>query len=116
MAQKKPEDVYQDLYGSEYLSPDDLKPGQKVEATFTSYEVRELFCKGKKNYRCTMTAENRKKRVCINKTSAKAMARAWGKDFSNWLNKPVTIMRSEVNRKQAIIVTPKGEEIQGDDE
>lgn len=111
-----PEAKYEDLYGSEYLSPDDLKAGQTVETTFTGYEVRELFCRGKKNLRCTMTAKGAKKRVCINKTSAKALARAWGKDFAGWIEKPVTIRRGMVNKKTAILVTPKGEEIQGDDE
>jgi len=107
---------YDDIYGSQYVSPGDLEPGKSHDATFTGYEVRELFCRGKKNIRCTMTVKGGKKRLCINTTSAKALARVWGKSFEDWLNKPVTIRRGMVNKKPAILVAPKGERIEEDGE
>lgn len=107
---------YEDLYGSEYLSPDDLEQGKEIEAEFINYEVRQLFCQGKKNTRLTVAAsvngKATKKRICINKTSAKALARAWGKEFDGWLNKPVTIRRGMVNRKAAILICPAGQATQ----
>jgi len=107
---------YEDIYSSEYLSPVDLQPGQSVDATFVGYDVRELYCKGQYNIRCTMTVKGGKKRICINKTSARALARAWGKAFADWINKPVTIRRGMVNKKPAILVAPKGERIEEDGE
>jgi len=97
---------YEDIYGSEYLSPPDIPADKTIKVTFIACDVRELYCNGQKNVRCVMTVDGAKKKVAINKTSAKVLAKAWGKEFSDWLNKPVIIRRGQVNRREAILVSP----------
>lgn len=118
MAEKIPR--WEDMYGSTYLSPEDLPANKTFEAVFITQKPVKVFCKGKHSLRVVVTAtvngKPSKKPICINKTSAKALSRVWGKDdFNQWLNKPVTIRRGAVNGKPAILIAPVGEADGGDE-
>ena len=105
---------YEDLDGSQYLSPEDLKPGEIKTVSFDSFKEEELTCnvggRVNKGVKVVMTVPGAKKKVAINKTSAKALSRAWGKDFKDWVGKPVTIQRGRVNNKPCVLVRPAGME------
>jgi len=110
---------YQDLYGSEYLNPVDLN-GKTVRVIFTKAEVLELRCQNQKNYKIVLTAklENGaacKKKVAVNKTSAKQLAVAWGipdtKTGSKvWLGKRADLSHTKVqafgSMKDCVLITP----------
>lgn len=101
---------YEDVYGSQYVSPDDFHGGKTVTVKIVDLEHLELTCvKGgrpQKNMKIVATCDGCKKKLAINKTSAKRLAMAWGKDFTNWIGKSIQVGGGEVNGRPATLVTP----------
>lgn len=98
---------WEDIYGGKFFSPADLHEGP-VTAKITQLEYNdELFCKGAgKNARVVLTLEGHKKQIVVNKTSAKALAFAFGRDFNTWRGKTVTATGGDVNGKAAVLLRP----------
>ena len=96
---------YDAMYGSEFLNPLDLS-GKTVRVIFTKAEVLELRCQNQKAHKIVLTAklENGtpcKKKVAVNKTSAKQLAIAWQKPDTakgcvNWLGKRADLSHAKV--------------------
>ena len=117
MAQAIPS--YQDLYGGEYLNPVDLS-GKVVRVMFTKAEVLELRCQNQKNHKIVLSAklENGtpcKKKVAVNKTSAKQLAVAWGVPDTKagckcWLGKRADLSHAKVQAfgklADCVLITP----------
>ena len=102
---------YEDMYGSTYVSPEDFTVGKEVKAVLAEMEARKVWCPGKgENDRVTfhlvVNGVQSKKRVVVNKTSAKALAAKWGKDYTKWTGKTVTVRRAEVSGRAAVLITP----------
>ena len=99
---------YEDVYHSDYLAPDDLQDGQVINAVIADIDVRELRVETMKNIRATLGVtiggKPAKKRVAVNKTSAKGLRRAWGGLFSDWKGHQVTIRRTLI--KAFGVMTP----------
>lgn len=106
---------YDDLYGSEYVSPEDFTPGQRIKVQIARFEILELtVAKGGraiKNQKCVLTVNGtdgkpRKKKIAVNKTSAKKLAAAWTKDFQKWVGHWITVEGGDVNGKAATLLHP----------
>lgn len=101
---------YEDLYGSEYVSPEDYPEGHSVTLKILRHEVIELTCvkagRAVKNMKCVLTCEGSKKKVAVNKTSAKRLAMAWGKEFKSWEGHYITVEGGQVNGRPATLLTP----------
>lgn len=97
---------YEDIYGGQYFSPADLHEGA-VTAKIVNLTYDEIFCKGVgKNSKIILELAGQKKKIVVNKTSAKALAYAWGKDFGAWKGKTVHADGGNVNGKAAVLLTP----------
>ena len=117
MARKIPS--YNDLYGGQYLNPVDLC-GKTIRVTFTKAEVLELRCQNQKNDKIVLSAalENGqacKKKIAVNKTSAKQLAVAWGipnteKGCPEWLGKLAELSHAKVQAfgamKDCVLISP----------
>ncbi len=107
---KKPLPKYTDIYGSQYVSPEDFPNGKQVLMKILSLEAIELTCiKGGrpvKNVKIVATCQGSKKKLAINKTSAKRMAMEWTQDFNLWVGKSISVTGGEVNGKPATLCTP----------
>jgi hypothetical protein len=82
------EDVFDDIYGSKYLSVADLKDGEprfKV-GKVTIEELREKNGTTKRKY--VIWFEGVEKGLVINKTNAKKLADAYGKQSAKWPARP----------------------------
>lgn len=110
MANRAPLPRYEDIYGSEYVSPDDFPEGKKFKAKILNVEAIELTCiKGGrpvKNVKYVLTCEKVKKKIAVNKTSAKRLAMAWGKDALKWIGCVIEMEGGFVNNKPATLLTP----------
>lgn len=102
---------YHDMYGGKYVNPDDLKGKGKIKLKIIAVEVLELFCPGAgKNWKVVFTCHGAKKKVAVNKTSAKKFYAAWGEDYMKWNHHDITVEQGVVNGKQAVLCNPvKGE-------
>lgn len=110
---------YDALYGSEFLNPLDLG-GKTVRVIFTKAEVLELRCQNKKAQKIVLTAKLGngtpcRKKVVVNKTSAKQLALAWGKPNTAtgckcWLEKRADLSHAKVQAfgslKDCVLITP----------
>jgi len=117
MAKKIPS--FQDLYGGDYLNPVDLN-GKKIRVTFTKAEVLELRCQNQKNDKIVLSAalesgQACRKKIAVKKTSAKALAVAWGipnteKGCPEWLGKLAELSHAKVQAfgamKDCILISP----------
>lgn len=101
---------YEDVYGSPFFSPVDFNNGQTIRLKIISTSVDELTCvkgnKAVKNLKCVLTCQGEKKKIAVNKTSAKRLAAKWGKEFSGWHGKTIIVGAGEVNGKPATLLTP----------
>lgn len=101
---------YEDLYGSTYVSPEDFPDGKRAKVKITAFEVLELAVykggRAVKNKKVVLTCEGCKKKIAVNKTSAKRLAQAWSKDFTKWPGHFITVEGGEVNGKAATLLTP----------
>jgi hypothetical protein len=106
----KPLPKYEDIYGSEYVSPEDYPSGKSTRAKITAIEGLELTCnKGGrmiKNVKYVLTCSGLKKKVAVNKTSAKRLAMEWGKDGLKWVGHTIEIAGGLVGNKPATLLTP----------
>lgn len=107
---RKPLPRYQDVYGSEYVSPDDIPEGKVFRAKILDIEGLELTCikggKPVKNVKYVLTCEKVKKKIAVNKTSAKRLAMAWGQDGLKWIGQSIEVRSGMVNNKPATLLTP----------
>lgn len=99
---------YEDMYGGKYVNPEeDLKGKGKIKLKITHVEALELFCPGAgKNYKVVLTCYGAKKKVAVNKTSAKKLHAAWGKDYVKWCNHDIVVEYGVVNGKPAVLCAP----------
>jgi hypothetical protein len=83
-------DAFEDMYGSNWLSPDDIK--KAFRTTIEAWE-RQTFNKGdgKEKDKMVLTLKGVKKQVVLNKTNALNLATMYGKDPSLWVGKPVLV-------------------------
>lgn len=103
--------AYEDVYGGQYFSPADLHTGP-VTAKIIDLTYDEIFCKGVgKNSKIILTLAGQKKKIVVNKTSAKALAYAFSKDFAQWKGKTVHADAGNVNGKAAVLLTPIKERV-----
>lgn len=98
---------YEDIYGGQYFSPADLHEGP-VTAKITALKYDKVFCPkiNKEKQLIILTLAGQKKKICVNKTSAKAMAFAFGKDWQAWVGKTIICNGGQVNGKAAVLLTP----------
>ena len=130
MANQPVKPRYQDLYGSEYTAPEDIPPtGLRVQ--FTRWDIRLLKCAGAKDswkvvlWAKTADGKPLKKLVAVNKTSAKQLARIWGKpiagpdadDYAPWLGKTADLSHVKIKAfgdlKDAVLISPVVQPVQG---
>lgn len=107
---KTPLPRYEDLYGSTYVSPEDFPEGKRAKVKIINLEALDLTVykggRAVKNKKVVLTCENCKKKIAVNKTSAKRLAAAWGKDFTLWVGKTIIVEGGEVNGKAATLLQP----------
>jgi len=100
------EDVFDDLYGSKYFSVADLKDGEprfkvgKVEVV----ELHEKNGTTKKKY--VMLFEGVEKGLVINKTNARKLAEAYGKQSSKWIGQIIQLYSEETSFGKGVRVRP----------
>ena len=90
----KPEasdDAFDDMYGSNWLSPDDIK--KPFTTTIETWE-RQTFTgqggKGDKD-KMVLTLKGVRKSAVLNKTNALAISSVYGKSPDRWIGKPVLV-------------------------
>ena|SRR6516164_3337528 len=100
------EDVFDDIYGSKYFSVSDLKDGEprfkigKVEIA----ELREKNGATKRKY--VMLFEGVEKGLVINKTNARKLAEAYGKQSSRWIGQMVQLYAEDTSFGKGVRVRP----------
>lgn len=109
MNQAQVDRYWDELYGSEYLSPVDLN-GKRVTVKIVKQERLALSVNGAgaKKPKIVFSCEGCRKKVAMNKTSAKRLALAWGKDFSSYVGRSITIEGGMVMGKPALMLYPAG--------
>ena len=99
-------DDFDDLYGSKYFSVSDLKDSEprlkvgKVEVA----ELREKNGTTKRKY--VMLFEGVEKGLVINKTNARKLADAYGKQSSKWIGQIVQLYAEETSFGKGVRVRP----------
>jgi hypothetical protein len=79
------------LYPSDYVAAADLK-GKDVTVTIDRVEKNELqMAGGKKEIKPVLYFTNAKKKLVLNKTNAKAIARLHGSVAENWAGKQIVL-------------------------
>ena len=78
---------FDDIYGSTYLSADDIK---KPFVTVIEQVVREEVGQEKKK-KAVLYVRGSKKAIVVNKTNATNLSNAFGKDFDSWINRRITV-------------------------
>lgn len=100
------EDVFDDIYGSKYFSVADLKDGEprfkvgKVEVA----ELREKNGTTKRKY--VVLFEGVEKGLVVNKTNAKKLADAYGKQSTNWIGQIVQLYSEDTSFGKGVRVRP----------
>jgi hypothetical protein len=100
------EDVFDDIYGSKYLSVADLKDGEprfKV-GKVTIEELREKNGTTKRKY--VIWFEGVEKGLVINKTNAKKLADAYGKQSAKWIGQLVLLYSEDTTFGKGVRVRP----------
>ena len=99
-------DDFDDLYGSKYFSASDLKDSEprlkvgKVEVA----ELREKNGTTKRKY--IMLFEGVEKGLVINKTNARKLADAYGKQSSKWIGQIVQLYSEDTSFGKGVRVRP----------
>jgi hypothetical protein len=99
-------DDFDDLYGSKYFSVSDLKDGEprlkigKVEVV----ELREKNGTSKRKY--VVLFEGIEKGLVINKTNARKLADAYGKQSVKWIGQAVQLYSEETTFGKGVRVRP----------
>jgi hypothetical protein len=100
------EDVFDDIYGSKYFGVTDLKDAEprfkigKVEVA----ELREKNGTTKRKY--VMLFEGVEKGLVINKTNARKLAEAYGKQSSMWIGQIVQLYAEDTSFGKGVRVRP----------
>jgi hypothetical protein len=78
------------MYGTRFLSADDVK---KPTRTTIAAVDREIFDRpdGRSDAKATLTFKDFAKPVVCNKTNAANLANSFGKNFADWVGKPVLV-------------------------
>lgn len=85
------EDDFNDMYGSNWLSPEDIK---KPFTTIIEAWERQTFNGpggGATKDKVVLTLRNIKKLAVLNKTNALNLATEYGKVYDHWIGKPVLV-------------------------
>jgi hypothetical protein len=84
------EDDFNDMYGTKYLGPDDVK---KPTATMTDSVDKEIFDRpdGRSEAKVLLHFKAFRKPLPCNKTNALNLASAYGKNPTDWVGKPVLV-------------------------
>lgn len=109
---------YEDIFGSQYLSPDDLKPGEVKTVTISAMDShdewyinnRRQMKDGKPEVKVILEIAGAKKKIVLNKTSAKALKKAFGEynadNGAGWVGKQVRVSRGMISKKHCVLVHP----------
>jgi hypothetical protein len=100
------QDVFDDLYGSKYFSVADLgdrEPRFKV-GKVEVVELREKNGTTKRKY--VMWFEGVEKGLVINKTNAKKLAEAYGKQSSKWIGQIVQLYAEDTSFGKGVRLRP----------
>lgn len=109
---------WSDVYGGAYFNLADLAGGGLEGVQITEVQCLELSLPGKRqvNIRVVLTLEGQRRKVALNKTSAKALFKAWGggadqelpavEIAKRFVGKLVDVQAGIASGKQAILVTP----------
>jgi hypothetical protein len=99
-------DEFDDLYGSKYLSVADLKD-REPRLKVGKVEVAELTDKsGVTKRKYVVWFEGVTKALVINRTNAKKLADAYGKQTSNWIGQNVELYSEETTFGKGVRVRP----------
>jgi hypothetical protein len=87
---------YDDMYGSNWLSPDDVK---KNFYAISKRQERQTFSQGGKGEKDKVVIffDGIKKGLVLNKTNAGSLASVYGKPPANWVGKRILIKREMTN-------------------
>jgi hypothetical protein len=100
------DEEFDSLYGSKYLSVTDLKDGEprlkigKIEVA----ELREKNGTTKRKY--VMLFEGVEKGLVINKTNARKLAEAYGKQTQKWIGQAVQLYTEDTTFGKGVRVRP----------
>jgi hypothetical protein len=100
------EEAFDDIYGSKYFSVSDLKDGEprfkvgKVEVA----ELREKNGATKRKF--VLLFEGVDKGLVVNKTNAKKLAEAYGKQSSKWVGQTVQLYSEDTTFGKGVRVRP----------
>jgi hypothetical protein len=78
----------ENLYPSRYLKPGDL-PGKQVTVTIANVTIEE-FGQAKEK-KAVLSIVGYSKRLVLNKTNVKAIAKAYGGNFAGWIGKLIVL-------------------------
>jgi hypothetical protein len=84
------DDAFNDMYGSNWLSPDDIK--KPFTTTIEAWE-RQTFSGpgGKEKDKVVLTLKEVKKPCVCNKTNVLNLSTEYAKNFDRWIGKPVLV-------------------------
>jgi hypothetical protein len=82
-------DAYDDMYGSAWLSADDIK--KPFRSVIEGWERSTFKQDGKNKDKAVLKLKGVKKSCVLNKTNVANLALQYGKDFSRWVGKPVLV-------------------------
>jgi hypothetical protein len=114
-----------EIYGSEFLSPDDIPQGKKITVIIQLADWQhfpEAICKGRKipahdrvTLQCNTPAGQKcRAKLAVNKTSMRRLRDAWGEDYKKWEGKTITIERGLVDGKKAVLLAATGAKAQAE--
>jgi hypothetical protein len=85
-----PDSDFNNMYGTRFLSADDVK---KPTRTTIAAVDREIFDRpdGRSEAKATLTFKDFTKPMVTNKTNASSLANRFGKNFADWVGKPVLV-------------------------
>jgi hypothetical protein len=86
-----PDSDYNNMYGTRYLSADDVR---KPTRTVIVAVDREIFDRpdGRSEAKATLVFKDfGGKPLVVNKTNATSLANSFGKNFTDWIGKPVLV-------------------------
>ena len=85
-----PDSDFNNMYGTRFLSADDVK---KPTRTTIAAVDREIFDRpdGRSEAKATLTFKDFAKPMVTNKTNASSLASSFGKNFADWVGKPVLV-------------------------
>jgi hypothetical protein len=81
---------FDDLYGSQYLAATDLK--RPFTAVIEEIDKQDFARQGERQkMKVVLHLKGVKKPIVVNKTNALSLSEHYGKDYDEWVGKPVTV-------------------------